>query len=118
MTARVFRTKAFGRFQRRERIGDEALCEAVSRAERGHVDADLGLGLIKQRVPRSGQGRSGGCRIIIAYRSMDRAEFLYGFAKSWMANVADDDVRDLADFGALLLGASTRMASRPTSCAP
>lgn len=104
MAAKVFRTKAFGRFQRRERIGDEALCEAVGRAERGLVDADLGHGLIKQRVARPGQGRSGGFRTIIAYRSGDRAVFLYGFAKSRIANIADDDLRDLADFGALLLG--------------
>ena len=54
MAASVFRTKAFGRFQRRERIGDQALCEAVSRAERGLVDADLGHGLIKQRVALPG----------------------------------------------------------------
>ena len=104
MTGAVFRTKAFGRFQRRERIGDQALCEAVSRAERGLVDADLGHGLIKQRIARPGQGRRGGFRTIIAYRSGDRAVFLYGFAKSRMANIADDDLRDLADFGALLLG--------------
>ncbi|KAB2849108.1 MAG: hypothetical protein F9K44_08970 [Hyphomicrobiaceae bacterium] len=29
--------------------------------------------------------------------------FLFGFAKSRKANVAGDDLRDLADFGALLL---------------
>ena len=79
------------------------LCEAVTRAERGLVDADLGHGLIKQRVARPGQGRSGGFRTIIAYRSGHRAVFLYGFAKSRTANIADDDLRDLAAFGALLL---------------
>ena len=104
MIARVLKTKAFARFQRRERIGDAALCEAVSRADRGLVDADLGRGLIKQRVARPGQGRSGGFRTIIAYRVGRRAVFLYGFAKSRMANIADDDLRDLADFGAMLLG--------------
>ena len=30
--------------------------------------------------------------------------FLYGFAKSQMANIADDNLRDLAEFGVLLLG--------------
>ncbi len=103
MAGRVFRTKAFGRFQRRERIEDSALCDAVERAERGLVDADLGHGLIKQRVARPGQGRSGGYRTIIAYRSGERAVFMFGFAKSQRANIADDDLRDLADFGMLLL---------------
>ena len=68
------------------------------------MDADLGRGLIKHRVARPGQGRSGGFRTIIAYRAGDRAVFLYAFAKSRMANIDNDDLRDLADFGALLLG--------------
>lgn len=55
-------------------------------------------------MARPGQGRSGGFRTILAYRAGDRAVFLYGFAKGRMANVAENDLRDLADFGALLLG--------------
>lgn len=51
---RVFVTKAFRRFQRKERIDGETLCEAISRAELGLIDADLGSGLIKQRVARVG----------------------------------------------------------------
>jgi hypothetical protein len=38
-----------------EGITDASLRQAVSRAERGLVDADPGGGLIKQRVPRRGQ---------------------------------------------------------------
>jgi len=57
---RVFKTKEFSRFARREGIDEERLSEAVDRAERGLVDADLGGGLIKQRVARKGQGRRGG----------------------------------------------------------
>ena len=53
---RTFVTKAFQRFQRKEAISDTALCEAIARAERGIVDANLGQCLIKQRVARSGQG--------------------------------------------------------------
>jgi hypothetical protein len=51
---RVFKTRAFGRFARKERLEDRALCEAIERAGRGNVDADLGGGLIKQRVARPG----------------------------------------------------------------
>ena len=58
------------------------LCEAVARAEIGIVDANLTGGLIKQRVARSGQGRSGGYRVLVAWHSRSRAVFLYGFAKS------------------------------------
>ncbi|WP_447415009.1 type II toxin-antitoxin system RelE/ParE family toxin, partial [Clostridium perfringens] len=59
---RIFKTKWVARFVRRERISDADLKEAIERAERGLIDADLGGGLIKQRVARPGQGRSGGFR--------------------------------------------------------
>ena len=61
-------------------------------AERGLVDADLRGGLIKQRVARPGQGKSGSYRTIIAYRQGDRAVFLYGFAKNERANLDDDEL--------------------------
>lgn len=84
----VFKTKWFARFARNEFIADTSLREAISRAERGLIDADLGGGLIKQRVARQGKGRSGGYRLIIAYRAKGRAVFLFGFAKSEMENMA------------------------------
>jgi hypothetical protein len=64
---RIFKTKEFTRFARRERIADEALCDAIERAESGLIDADLGGNLIKQRVARPGQGRSGGHRLSATY---------------------------------------------------
>jgi RelE toxin of RelE / RelB toxin-antitoxin system len=39
---RVFVTKSFRRFQRKEDIKDAALSDAVERAERGPIVADLG----------------------------------------------------------------------------
>jgi hypothetical protein len=92
---RVFKTRAFGRFARKERIGDALLCEAIARAERGVVDADLGGHVIKQRVARPGQGRSGGYRTLIAYRSKTRAVFLFGFAKNEQDNIDDDELKEL-----------------------
>ena len=64
---RVFRTKAVSRFLKRERIDDARLIEAVAAMERGLVDADLGGGLVKQRVARSGQGKRGGYRVLIGF---------------------------------------------------
>jgi len=94
---RIFKTKWVARFARRERISDTSLKEAIERAERGIIDADLGGGLIKQRVARPGQGRSGGFRMIVAYRSEDKAFFLYGFAKSDLDNIEDDELQTLRD---------------------
>ena len=89
---KVFKTKEFVRFARREKIAEARLCEAVDRAVRGLIDADLGGGLIKQRIARPGQGRSGGYRALMAFRSGHRAVFVYGFAKSERGNIGSDEL--------------------------
>ena len=100
---RVFKTKLFSRFARRADIGDEALREAIERAERGLVDADLGEGIIKQRVARPGEGKSGGFRTIIGYNARNRAVFLYGFAKNAQDNISPKDLAALRKLGATYL---------------
>jgi hypothetical protein len=97
---RIFKTKWFVRYARQEQIEDHSLREAIERAERGIVDADLGGGIIKQRVARTGQGRSGGFRLLVAYRSGDRAVFLYGFAKKERDNIEADELETLREIGA------------------
>jgi hypothetical protein len=101
---RIFKTKEFARFARKEGIRDTDLCDAVDRAEQGLIDADLGGGLIKQRVARPGQGRRGGFRTIIAWRSRERSVFVHGFAKSRKAGLAPDELEVYRGFAALLLG--------------
>jgi hypothetical protein len=92
---RIFKTRAFARFARREGITDAALREAIARAERGLVDADLGGFVIKQRVARPGQGRSGGFRTLIAFKTKERSIFLFGFAKNELDNVSVRELDDL-----------------------
>ncbi len=102
---RIYKTRWTARFARRERIGDVSLYEAIERAERGIIDADLGGGLIKQRVARQGQGRSGGFRMLLAYRVADRAFFLFGFAKNERENISTDELAVLKQMAALWLNA-------------
>lgn len=92
MRVRIFKNAWFERFARKQKIQDTALREAVHRAEQGLIDADLGSGVLKQRVARPGQGRSGGYRTLILYRQAQRAVFVYGFAKSQQANLSDEEV--------------------------
>ena len=97
---RVFKTKPFARFAAREGIKDAALCEAVKRVATGLVDADLGGGVVKQRIARRGQGRSGGFRVLMVFRRGDRAFFVHGFAKSDRENLRRKELtalRTLAD---------------------
>lgn len=88
---RIFKSRWFQRFAGKEGIVDAALREAVARAEKGQIDADLGGEVIKQRIARPGQGRSKGYRTIIVFRSGANAFFMYGFSKSQRANINDDE---------------------------
>lgn len=101
---RVFKNSRFHKFARKEKISDAMLCEAVERAERGQIDADLGAGLIKQRVARSGAGKSGGFRTLVFFRAETRAVFAFGFAKSDMANLDDAEEAYLKKAAKLVLG--------------
>jgi hypothetical protein len=93
---------------KRERIADVSLCKAIDDAERGRVDADLGGGLIKQRVAGKGQGKSGGYRMLIGFRSKLRAVFLFGFAKSELDNIDDDQLATLRETAALWIAADAQ----------
>ena len=96
----TFKTKAFARFAAREGLEDTALCEAMRRAREGLIDADLGGGVIKQRIAREGGGRSGGFRTIVLFRRGTLAFFVYGFAKSDRENLRRSELetfRLLAD---------------------
>lgn len=92
---RIFKNKAFAKFARKEQISDAKLWEAVTAAERGNLDADYGGGVIKQRIARTNQGKSGGYRAIIYYRQADKAFFVYGFSKTARDNIEDDEEREL-----------------------
>ena len=101
---RTFKTKPFARFANREGISDAALCEAVGRAGRGQIGADLGGGVIKQRIARKGRGRSGGFRTIVLFRRGERSFFVYGFAKSGRANLRRDELKAFRLLADTMLG--------------
>lgn len=89
---RIYKNAWFGRFARREKIKDAVLKDTIARAERGIIDAELGSGVIKQRIARPGQGRSGGYRSIIIFQKGERAIFVYGFAKSDREDIEPDEL--------------------------
>lgn len=89
---RVFKNKPFARFARKARIADVILCAAVDAASRGLIDADLGGGVVKQRIARQGAGKSGGFRTIVLFRLRHRAFFVHGFAKNEQDNIRDHEL--------------------------
>jgi len=89
---RLFKNKPFARFARKARLPDAVLCAAIADATRGLIDADLGGGVVKQRIARQGGGKSGGFRTIILFRLGEKAFFVHGFAKSEQDNIRDDEL--------------------------
>jgi len=93
LLVRIFKNIWFTRFADKEGITDGELRETVSRLEAGQSDADLGGGVYKMRVARSGKGKSGGYRVIVFFRSKERTFFVYGFAKSARDNIDQGELR-------------------------
>ncbi len=91
----VYKGKPFSRFARKAHITDADLWNAAQLADEGVIDADLGGGVIKQRIARAGEGKSGGSRSIILFKKNDRAVFVHGFEKKDVANIT---VKDLVAF--------------------
>ena len=103
---RIYKSKWFVRFAKKERIADAMLRQAIENAEKGLIDADYGDGLIKQRIARPGEGKSSGYRSIILFRKGERSFFVYGFAKRDQDNIDKGDERDFKELAAALLNAS------------
>jgi hypothetical protein len=92
---RVFKNKSFARFARKGRITDAILCAAIANVSRGLIDADLGGGVVKQRIARQGAGKSGGFRTVILFRLHEKAFFVHGFAKNEQDNIRDNELAAL-----------------------
>lgn len=87
----IFKNAWFARFARKEKIPASVLIDAIQRANQGQIDADLGGGVIKQRLARPGASKSKGYRSIILFRKSEKAFFVYGFPKSELGNIREDE---------------------------
>jgi hypothetical protein len=77
---RIYKTRWFDRWARKQGLNNLSLCLAVQEMMEGLYEADLGGGLVKKRVARTGQGKSGGFRTLVATNRGDRWIFVFGFA--------------------------------------
>lgn len=108
---RVFKTKPFARFTNHEGITNTELCDVIRGAEAGLVDADLGGGVIKLRLSRMGQGKSGGFRSIVLFRRGVLAFFVYGFAKSDRDNIKRDELKAFRKLAGAMLALDDKALS-------
>jgi hypothetical protein len=104
---RVFKLRTFRRWSRKIGVSDEVLCAAVEEMVQGLIDADLGGGVFKKRIPVPGRGKRGGARTILGSNLQDRWFFLYGFEKK------DRDTIDARELGALQTIAAALLAMGP-----
>ena len=102
---RIFKTKALAKWTRNNGVSDDALIEAVDRAFKGLIDADLGGHVIKQRVARPGQGKRGGFRMLIGI-GRNRAVYLFGFAENERDNISNNELLTLREIASGVLNAS------------
>lgn len=109
---RIFRNKAFARFANKAGIPDTALCQAIREAERGLISAELGSGVIKQRIARPGQGKSGGFRVLIVFKARTIAVFVHGFAKNERDNIRHDELSALRKLASELLAYNDKTLTR------
>ena len=108
LSMRIFKNEQFAKFARKERISDSTLWEVVKDIEAGKIDADYGGGVIKQRIARSNEGKSGGYRAIVLYRLGDKAFFVYGFPKSERENIDEAEERGFKELAKAVLALSDR----------
>ena len=105
---RIFTTRAFSRLDVAGELSDTDLIAAVAEMNDGLWDANLGGQVYKKRVALAGRGKSGGARTLVAFKSDDKAFFMYGFAKNQRSNIAAKEKQALKRMAGELLGYSDK----------
>lgn len=110
---RVFLVPQVAKLVRKERLPEAALCRTAREVLAGILgagEADLGGGLFKKRVARQGGGKSGGYRMIVAYRqpATERVLFTYAFAKNAASTLTPQGQEALAKSAHVFLVATDK----------
>jgi hypothetical protein len=100
---KVYQTKWFERWARKQGLRETDLCNAVKKMASGLYEADLGGGLFKKRIARAGQGKRSGFRTLLATNLGDRWFFVYGFPKNERSNIDKDEEKALKRLSSHLL---------------
>jgi hypothetical protein len=104
----IYKTRWFDRWARKQGLTARSLCAAVREMAAGLYEADLGGGLLKKRIGRPGQGKSGGFRTLVATNKGNRWIFVFGFPKNERSNIDKDEEEALKKLAAHLLSLTTQ----------
>jgi hypothetical protein len=103
---KIYKTKMFMKWQKKEKISDEVLCTAINEVKSGLVDANLGSNLFKKRVAKPGTGKRGSYRTIIASKFNNMWFYIFGFSKNEKDNITEREKIVLTEVAAHLLSLS------------
>lgn len=84
---RIFKTKFFSKWAKKNLISDEVLKQAAIDVFKGNFEVDLGGYVLKKRIASKGRGKSGSTRIIVAFKKSSHCFFIYGFEKNERDNI-------------------------------
>ena len=104
----IYKNRWFDRWARKQGLTTASLCAAVREMAAGLFDADLGGGLVKKRVARPGQGKSGGFRTLVATNKGARWVFVFGFPKNERSNIDKDEEQALKTLAVHLMSLTTQ----------
>ena len=99
----IYKTRWFNHWARKQGLRTPSLCAAAREMTAGLYEADLGGGLLKKRIARPGEGKSGGFRTLVATNKGNRWVFVYGFPKNERSNIDKDEQEALRKLAAHLL---------------
>lgn len=102
---RIFKNKMFFKWAKSEGLTDSTFMKAAKEIDQGLIDANLGGYLVKKRVARKGQGKSGGFRTIVVFQKGHRTIFIYGFPKNQRDNISEQEEKGLKKLAQGLLDA-------------
>jgi hypothetical protein len=103
-TLSVYKAKAFTRFARKAASLTQIYGTQLSRQPGSGRCRPRRRGLIKQRIARTGEGKSGGSRSIILFKKNDRAVYIYGFEKKHVANIDRRELEAFRELADVILG--------------
>jgi hypothetical protein len=111
---RIFKSRWFQRFVRKEGIADSVLCvRLLLGPKRARLTPTLAVRSSNNGLPGQGRADAKGYRTIIGFRRGAKAFFVYGFAKSQRANINDDEQEQFKEAAKLVLALTeTQLAVR------
>jgi hypothetical protein len=99
----IFKNKPFDEWANKLKITNSILVSLVDDLEKGLYEANLGGHVYKKRVSVGNRGKSGGARTIIAFKTHNKAFFIYGFSKNEKANITKKETEALKGLAKLYL---------------